>query len=206
MGMEKPRKTLDDFPHFVVSEVQTGGTISDCIDFNLVGHFEGVNGVTAGLCWLLLPEQNALYGNLSGLDPQTGAASFNATAKTVPAVQGARLPYLSAYWQAYHIWMILNEDSRWEKIGFHAVDAISESFTSDDGRHYHKLSKAQPGKDAPADAQVVASGWDHEHCELCNAHIDPGDNAYKNTDGLWVCLRCFENYVNPKNLSFVDEL
>ena len=58
MGMEKARKILDDFPHFVVTEVQTGGTISAYIDFNLVGHFERVSGVSAGLCWLLLPERD----------------------------------------------------------------------------------------------------------------------------------------------------
>lgn len=206
--MEKPRKTLNDFPHFVVSDVQPGvtQTFPTHIDFSLVGHFERVRGVTTGPCWLLLPERTALYGNLSSLDPQTSAALFDSTAVAIPAVQSASLPYLSTYWQAYHVWMILDDGLGWEKIGFHAVDAISESFTADDGRRYHKLSKMQSDKDVPAEAQVVISGWDHEHCELCNAHIDPGDYAYTNTDCLWVCVSCFKNYVRPKNLSFVDEL
>jgi ribosome-binding protein aMBF1 (putative translation factor) len=58
----------------------------------------------------------------------------------------------------------------------------------------------------PDEAQVVTDGWDHEHCELCNKHIDPGDYACINTDRLWVCLSCFDNYAKPRDLSFVDEL
>jgi len=102
--------------------------------------------------------------------------------------------------------MILEEGARWEKVVFHATDAVQESYTTEDGKHFRKLSKMRGGQELPTGAQFVTSGWDHEHCELCNKHIDPGDCAYTNADGLWVCLSCFEDYVNPKNLSFVDEL
>ena len=203
--MEKERKSLDDFPHFIVSEVQPGETFPTYIDLNLVGTFENGERVTAGVGSLLLPERVALYGEMI-LYPHTGAALFVSSATAIPALLGTKLPYLSARWQAYHIWMILDEQSRWEKTCFEPADAIQETYTTDDGRHLRKLSKMKPGKGVPDTAQVVMNGWDHEHCELCNEHIDPGDSAYTNKDDLWVCLTCFEKYVGPKDLSFVDAL
>jgi hypothetical protein len=71
------------------------------------------------------------------------------------------------------------------------------------GRQIHGLRRMKHGEELPPEAQVIANGWDHEHCELCNTHIDPGDYAYTKTDDLWVCLPCFEN---PKNGTLVNDL
>ncbi|MGH9565237.1 MAG: hypothetical protein ACRD4F_19080 [Candidatus Angelobacter sp.] len=194
--MERVRATLDDFPHFVVSEV---------VGTNLAGHFDSVKGVAAGRCWLLLPERHALIGDMEKFDAQTNFAIFNSADDCSHVVIGQKMPYLSGYWQAYHVWMIL-DDSPWDKVCFQVVDAVSESFTAEDGKSYRKLSKLKIGQELPTDALLVSGGWDHEHCELCNTHIDPADLAYTNADGLWVCVSCFENYVSPKNLSFVNDL
>ena len=194
--MERSRITLDDFPHFIVSEV---------VGASLVGHFDSVRGVAAGRCWLLLSGRAALIGDLESLDPRTMFATFNSADDISCVVAGQKLPYLSAYWQAYHVWMILG-DSQWKKTCFQMVDAVSESFTAEDGKKYRKLGKLKPGQSLSPQAQLLSGGWDHEHCELCNTHIDPGDLAYVNGDELWVCLSCFENYVRQKNLSFVSEL
>ena len=194
--MERVRATLDDFPHLVVSEV---------VGANLVGQFDTVKGVSAGRCWLLLPERSALIGDLENFDPQTSFATFNSADDVSHIVAGQKLAYLSGYWQAYHVWMVL-DDLVWRKVCFQADDAISESFTAEDGKPYGKLSKLKPGQGLPNGALLVSGGWNHEHCELCNTHIDPGDLAYTNADGLWVCASCFQNYVSQKNLSFVTEL
>lgn len=203
--MGQQRKTLDDFPHFIVSEVQPGETFPSYVSFKLVGRFDNIKDVRAGRSWLLQSDRTAFIGDLSSFGLEADSALFDGVDKR-PPVEGAKLAYLSAYWQAHHVWMILDGGLRWEKIIFREMAAVRESFTAADGKHYTKLSKLQPGKNIPAQAEVVAGGWDHEHCELCNKHIDPGDFAYTTRDGLWVCLSCFEKYVEPKDLSFVNDL
>lgn len=195
--MKGQPKTLDNFPHFEVSKVVAN---------DLIGRFDITKGVSAGRCWLLLPERSALIGDVSGSDLETGSAMFDSVDKTSPSLIGQKLPYLSAYWQAYHVWMVLDGAAGWKRIVYQAVDAIGSSFTTDDGNNYRGLRRAKPGEALSAEEQIVQRGWDHEHCELCNAHIDPGDNAYTNSDNLWVCLLCFDKYVSEMNLSFVDEL
>jgi hypothetical protein len=204
--MERRCKTLEDFPHFVVSGIQVRKQFPDYFDFSLIGQFDKTDGVSQGRSWLLLPERSALIGDFSNFDSQDGSAVFHSTGKEIPAVQGATLPYLSSYWQAYHVWMVLDGGSRWRRVRFDALDALSESFTADDGTDYRKLSKLKLDEDAPDASQVVAGGWDHEHCELCNAHIDDGNFGYTDTDGWWVCLSCFEKYVSRQDLSFIEDL
>jgi hypothetical protein len=206
MEIRKP-KTLEDFPKFIVTAVRRDMTsAAGYTRFELDGNFNRVINYDTHWFWLLFNDGEHLCASLKAINQETKTAILTCDQKDEPKIIGKTLAYLSSYWQAHHVWMVLNEDLLWEKTGFRAVDAISESFTADDGRHYHKLSKLQPGKDVPPDAQVVTNGWDHEHCELCNKHIDSGDYAYINTDRLWVCVSCFDKYVSPKDLSFVDEL
>src|SRR6266700_2685202 len=98
--------------------------------------------------------------------------------------------------------MILDDVSGCKKVVFHTADAVRVSATAGDGRQIHGLRRMRRGE-CPDESQIVTNGWDHEHCELCNTHIDPGDYAYTNADDLWVCLTCFEN---SKNGTLVNDL
>jgi hypothetical protein len=98
--------------------------------------------------------------------------------------------------------MILDDGAGWKKVVFHAVDAVRVSSTAGNGREIHGIRRMRHGEELPSEEQVVTNGWDHEHCELCRTHIDPGDYAYTKTDNVWVCLTCFEN---PQNVSLVDD-
>jgi hypothetical protein len=205
--IRKPR-SLGDFPKFLVTAVRGCGTdTGGYTRFELDGNFDRViENISPNWFWLLSDAKESFCAGIKSLDEETKGAILTVDVKNEPKIVGQKLSYLSSYWQGYHVWMILEEDARWERVVFHASDALRESLTAEDGRHFQKLSKLQRGQGLPDGAQVVANGWDHEHCELCNKHIDPGDYACINTDGLWVCLSCFDNYVNPRNLSFVDEL
>jgi hypothetical protein len=99
--------------------------------------------------------------------------------------------------------MTLGEGEAWKQVAFHTADAVRVSATAGDSGEIHGIRRMQHGEELPPEAQVVPNGWDHEHCELCHTHIDPGDYAYTKTDNLWVCLTCFEN---PQNVSLVDSL
>ena len=64
-------------------------------------------------------------------------------------------------------------------------------------------SSAEYGLVAVGAAVVVPNGWDHEHCELCNAHIDPGGTGYVDHSDHWVCAGCYTKYVAVHDLSFL---
>jgi hypothetical protein len=206
MGIHKT-KTLEDFPKFLVAAVRRFSR-SDLgyIQFEIDGTFDHSIQKVESWFWLLSAEGRYLCASLQSLDEETRTATLTCELKEEPTIAGETLAFLSSYWQGYHVSMILQEDAQWEEVVFHATDAVQESFTEKDGRHFRKLSRMQRGQELPAGAQIVTDGWDHEHCELCNKHIDPPDHAWTNKDGFWVCLSCFERYVKPKDLSFVDEL
>lgn len=206
MEIRKP-KALEEFPKFTVTALRRFSTSDSCyIEFEIDGTFDRITQKIEPWFWLLFGEGGYLCASLQSLDEKTQTATLTCELKEEPKIVGQALAYLSSRWQGYHVWMILQEDAQWEDVVFHATDAVQESFTEKDGRHFRKLSKMRRGQGLPAGAQVVTDGWDHEHCELCNKHIDPADHAWTNKDGLWVCVSCFIRYVKPRNLSFVDEL
>jgi hypothetical protein len=201
-------KQLEDFPHFLVTGVKEGGGAAPdgYIPLDISGVFDKLEGVREGRCWLLLAGRQSLIGDLSSLDSNSKTALYSTFEKTIPALVGCRLPYLEGYWQAYHIWMVADADQPWQELVFHASDAVSFSCEGAEGRALRGLRKAKPEDSGNPELQIVHNGWDHEHCELCNRHIDPDDCCYRNADGYWVCQLCHQKYIRPHDLSFVDEL
>ena len=110
-------------------------------------------------------------------------------------------PWIDGYWQAYQVAMILA--GRWEQREFHAQPA-----------RYFRLAGVtgwQPA-DAPLidgaeDLGIRPAAWDHEHCELCNAHIGRNGEAtgYVDPDDHWLCTGCYKRYAVNHDLSFVAE-
>jgi hypothetical protein len=41
---------------------------------------------------------------------------------------------------------------------------------------------------------VCEDAWDHEHCHVCNVHIEPGDEYWQSAEQypLELCLACYE--------------
>jgi hypothetical protein len=198
-------KQLEDLPHFMVSGVKRGEVASDgYIPLELSGAFDTLEGIREGRCWLLLPGKQSLIGDLTSLNPDTRTALCLTSEKAVPDVLGRSLPYLDGFWQAYHVWMVTDANQPWQEVVFHSSDAVSFSCEGGDGRKIRGLRKAKPEDSQNPELQIVRNGWDHEHCELCNAHIDPGDSCHRDAEGAWVCQRCFRQFVQPHDLSFID--
>jgi hypothetical protein len=53
--------------------------------------------------------------------------------------------------------------------------------------------------------EVTAIGLDHEHCELCGKEICAGEHGFVDASEHWVCEPCYSKYVEPHDLSFLDE-
>lgn len=224
-------KTLEDFPKFLVTALRRGRTANaGYISFQLEGRFDQpIEIPTDGpqWFWLLFGKRNSICANVQSLDKETTVALLTFEATEEPNIIGCSLAYLSAHWQAYNVWMVLDPDWHWEKKKFLGMDAIAEDFESKDtsiieGREVKVWTKLSPAnvelgqsRHYPATEQtptsgsnvrLIPSGWDHEHCELCNSHIDIGMFGYCDPDGRWMCENCYSRYVLRRDLAFVDEL
>jgi hypothetical protein len=226
--MSRP-KTLEDFPHFIVAGVSRGATAADGYTrFELDGRFDrGVEESVQHWFFLLFDKQTSLCVTLKSLDKETSAAILTCDEKDEPDVAGHSLAYLSRQWRPHNIWMVLDTDWGWGKKQFRGLDAIAQDYEAKDisivdGREVKVWTKLEPVRDTggqsrhyPAsdqnsprssESRLVPLGWDHEHCELCNTHIDVGDFGYRDPGECWMCEKCYERYVTPRDLAFVDEL
>jgi hypothetical protein len=227
--MSKP-KTLEDFPHFIVANIRRGDTGEDGYTrFELDGRFDrGIEESVQAWFFLLFDEHRSVCVTLQSFDKETNAATLTCDEKDEPDVAGHSLAYLSRYWRPHVIWMILDKSWGWQRKQFRGLDAIAEDFEAKsvsivDGREVKFWTKLEPVRETegqsrhypPASDQnsphgpasrLVPLGWDHEHCELCNVHVDVGDFGYCDTDNQWLCEKCYEKYVVRRDLAFVDGL
>jgi hypothetical protein len=220
-------KTLEDFPQFFVAAVRRGATAPDGYTrFELDGRFDSIiEENVENWFFLLFDKQKSLCVTLKSFDKETKKAILTCDEKDEPGVSGHSLAYLKGSWRPHSIWMVLDTNWGWERKQFRGLDAIAEDYEAKDisivdGREVKVWTKLEPVRDSegqsrhyPAGDQsspvgsgrrVVPLGWDHEHCELCNTHIDVEDFGYCDPDESWLCEKCYERYVVPRNLAFVD--
>jgi hypothetical protein len=228
MEIRKP-KTLEDFPKFAATAVRRGPTAeAGYTHFELEGSFDRtIESTGPQWFWLLFGKRGCLCASVQSFKKETRAAILTFEATDEPDIVGHTLAYLGPYWQAFHVWMVLDPDWGWEKKQFLGADAVAQDFESKDasfieGREvklWTKLTRAdvQRGlsRHDPSENQtstpsggtrLVPSGWDHEHCELCNSHVDVGMFGYCDQDERWMCEKCYARYVMRRDLAFVDEI
>lgn len=222
-------KTLEDFPTLSVTAMRRGAT-SDTgyTRFEFDGNFDRViEGIESTWFWLLFGGRRCLCATLTSLNRETRAAVITCDEKDDPEIVGQTLYYLSPYWQAFHVWMVLDPTWGWERMQFQRVDAVAEDYEAPNisivgGREVKIWTKVEPlkgntgqSRHYPAPDQtlplrsgtrVIPAGWDHEHCDLCKAHIEVGDFGYCDPGKRWMCTNCYERYVEQRDLAFVDEL
>jgi hypothetical protein len=236
MEISKP-KTLDDFPKFVVTAVRRL-PVSDNgkqwfelegrIDATLEDRFDEIMKEEGGRWfWLLFGESECLCPELKSFDKQTRTAILSCDEDETPTLLGSELAYLSPYWQAFNVWMVLDPNWGWERRQFLGSDAVAETYEADDvsiveGREVRVWTKLSPTGGSSGQSRyysaadetlssgsgprLVPGGWDHEHCQLCNEHVDAGMFGYCDPRDRWMCEKCYERYVARRDLAFVDEL
>jgi hypothetical protein len=225
--MAKP-KTLADFQHFLASVVTRGvQDVDGYVRFEYKGKFDrSIPETASNWFYLLFGEREAVCVILQSLDDKLSAI-LTCDEKDQPDWVGKPAAYSSTRWSPYKVWMVAAPRWKWERKTFEALDAVAEGFESKDisivdGREVKSWTKLQPvrrddglshcyptsDQAGPPNAttRIVPGGWDHEHCELCNAHIDAGNVGYCDSSEHWVCEACYARYVVPHDLAFVDEL
>lgn len=235
--MEIPKlKTLDDFPKYIVTAVRRGATSDPgFVSLELEGRFDPIlessfeqiiNGAAPQWFWLLFGERGCLSPSLKCFDKKARTAILTCQEMGEPEVLGLKLAYLSPYWQAFHVWMVLDPTWGWERRQFQGTDALAENYEAKDvsvvdGREVRLWTKLEPtgggrgqtryypttDESSPAaGTRLVPSAWDHEHCELCNEHIEAGMFGYCDPGERWMCENCHRRYVARRDLAFVDEI
>ncbi len=224
-----PLKTLEDFPKFVVTSLRRGPTAdTGYTHFEIEGRFDRtIEGMSPYWFWLLFGERGCLCTGVQSLDKETRQAALTFESTDEPDIVGQSLAYLSPYWQAFNVWMVLDPGWGWEREQFRGTDAVAEDYESKDvsivgdrevkvwtkleptglsrgqSRHYPATDQSLPVRSG---TRPVPGGWGHEHCELCKSHIDAGMFGYCDPGKRWMCEKCFERYVTRRDLAFVDDL
>jgi hypothetical protein len=236
--MEMPkRKTIEDFPKFIVTAVRRGVTSDNGYQwFEIEGGFDAIleerldlviEGTGPQWFWLLFGERGCLCPMVKSLDKQTRTAILTCQETEEPKVLGLELAYLSPYWQAFNVWMVLDPKWGWQRRKFRGVDAVAEDYEAKDvsiveGREIRVWTKLKPvglrsgqSRHHPATDQtlpvrsgtrLVPGAWGHGHCELCHEHIAAGMSGYCDPGDHWMCENCYARYVARRDLAFVDEL
>ncbi len=116
MEIRKP-KTLEDFPKFIVTDVRRSTTsVTGYTRFELDGTFDRtIEAIDPHWFWLLFGEKDYLCASLKSLDKLTKAAILTCDEKDEPRIVGQALAYLSPYWQAFNVWMVLDPTWGWGK-------------------------------------------------------------------------------------------
>ena len=180
--------TLDDLPHFTIDHIFSK---REDVEGCLTGHFSDMRGVRNDQGWLYRSERPSVVGTLKPMPKGAGQVVrfLSPDPEFVGELRdGESYPWVDIYWQAYHVTMVLA--GRWEPRTFVATPA-----------RYFRLNGVTGWQQEDRGARE--GGWDHEHCELCNAHIGgPGDpHAFVDPEDHWLCRSCYDRYAVPRDLS-----
>jgi hypothetical protein len=191
---------LEDLPAFEVQRIDDGG------EPELIGVFTHLHTVRLGRSWLYAGDAGSLIGDLADIDETSRSARFIAPFWSLasPIQVGSVAPWLDAYWQAHHITMILDTEAGWLRTEF--VPSPAQYFRLGKVLGCTKLGQALRADAVPT--HIDETGWDHEHCELCQSKVGLGGAAYGYQDRhhRWLCERCYRDYAAPHSLGFVFDI
>lgn len=203
--------TRADLPQFTVASVEEGERNSDgLIEWRLHGRLNRVEGVTLhGWSYLLLPGKGSLTGDFILPQGESHQTKFTAWDRSRPDVEGLSLACMDGYFNPYVIWMIEDGPEAWSERIFAASDAIADNFVGTDGKTYRRIRKAEAAETERASGEsqgptwMIPGGWDHEHCAICMAHIDPGDCYFFHAGyNQFLCVACYQEYVLTGSIAF----
>ena len=192
---------LADLPQFTVEEIRVATGDPEVVLVGRLSHLRGVRNDTA---WLYRSATTSMIGTATQIPatPESQIEFRTSDVAHAPDLRvGAVYPWIDGYWQAYQVAMILA--GKWQPRTFAAGPA-----------RYFRLAGVtgwQP-PDAPPlegaeDLGIRESAWDHEHCELCGDRIggSASSQAFVDPADHWLCVKCYERYAVPRDVSFVAE-
>jgi hypothetical protein len=180
-----------DLPRFLVVDVHT-----DCC----TGVFDSSPWVGENwIAGLYLGGSRFLWGRFRQVDKAARTCSFHPdhSADLSTMVTGNSYPFMDGYW-GERAELVLDESRIWNRLAFEASDMVVFLAAGGSSMGTRLSAGAPPG------GAVVAGGWDHEHCDICQKKIGGGGESigYFNSPDSWVCEECYNNFVAPRSLAF----
>lgn len=202
--------TRNDLPYLEVESIEEGPLIPakdgqpEYRLWQIRGTVSDPNIVDASSwCALLGPNRDCLYGDWAALPGPDCKVQFETANEPKGVSTGMRLPYGGTLDVRAAI-LIEDGPPFWQESRFEAKDAIAVRFVDENGQAWRKLTEFKEGQQIDPEAQIVPDGWDHEHCLICNAHIDPGDRFYRHqSTNEFLCSACYGKYAATGDLSFL---
>jgi hypothetical protein len=192
---------FEKLPHFRILEVQAEDSLA------YQGVFDSSLRLEDGRTGYLLSANGVVVeGKFYGFDALKMAAVFKPGVSTEagPLEAGKSYAYLDAWW-GWIVYLVLDESLEWERFRFTPQDVVEYS----DGktRIWGKIGQGPPHPDFVYQ-RTVKEGWDHEHCHICSGAIAEyaQQYGYRSTARELICEKCFLDYVQPRRISFINEV
>lgn len=155
-------------------------------------------------CALLAPNRKCLYGDWAAPPSWDGKVQFETAREPTSVVKGTRLRYAGSL-DARAAILIEDGPSAWLELTFEPKDAVSMPFVDESGQRWRTISEVNQGTTLEPGAEIIHNGWDHEHCLICSAHIDPGVRFYRHqSENEFLCALCYRKYAATGDLSFLN--
>lgn len=183
-----------DLPHFTVSASRDDG---------YPGRFDASPWVGEGwIAGLYLGDGCFLWGRFRDVDAGAQTCVFcpDETARPAALRMGEAYPFMEGYWGG-RAELVLDEGRHWHRANFMRRDLTR--YPVEGGG----LMATQSPPQAPAGGEVVAGGWDHDHCEICWQKIGIGGepDGFLSPPNSWVCEACYGAFVVPRSLAFAKD-
>jgi len=192
-------KTLADFPQFTVELMEP----ADVDPSRITGTFNRIDGVSReGWDYLVSDRPHGgMTATVVTFDETTRRVSYDVFPDDVKYndVQvGTVLSWLSSYWDPLLIFAISRGPNVWRPLIFEP----SPAYYWEKGAWTNSEESAKRSA-GPEGVTAVPGGWDHEHCDLCNKHIDNGDKYWLFEDGRpeFLCDACYTVTVPDRDLT-----
>jgi hypothetical protein len=184
--------TNQRLPTFIVQKIENDRAIGSFDDARWLGE--------RFLADLLTPAGQFVCGRIVDINFQNRIATFvPSSAEQLHALSiGMLCKRFDGYW-GERAALVLDRSRVWQERTFQPSDAVR--FENHPG---YVLGKST-NKELPSGGKTVKDGWDHEHCEICNAKISPHHDPIGvfSEPNSWICRDCYRNYVVPRSLDFI---
>ncbi|HKF45816.1 MAG TPA: hypothetical protein VKB38_00565 [Terracidiphilus sp.] len=161
---------------------------------------------TTSWCALLGPNRNCLYGDWVAPPGSGHKVQFETGNEPNDVFTGTQLPYAGNLYARAAI-LVGDGPEAWQELIFESSDAVATRFVDEDGKAWRQLTESKEGRPLEPEAEILPDAWDHEHCLICNAHIDPDDRFYRHQyENEFLCVACYERYLVTGDLSFLIKI
>ena len=77
--------------------------------------------------------------------------------------------------------LLLDPNATWDRRKFTVGLAAAFPFVDEQGKRWKRQRPITDVSELQEDETVQSTGWDHEHCSVCNKHIYPGHDYFSHS-------------------------